>query len=77
MDREEHFYKLIETLYQDKNMYNLYVASLLTEDIDISQQESSIKLEQIHMLENFLKEQSDIDGIKRLEKIKKIIQKQR
>ena len=59
MNHQEKFNSLMKEIYSDKNMFMLYFSSLISSDNISSADECREKLNQLYMLEAFLREQSE------------------
>lgn len=73
MNEHEKFNLLMNEIYSDKTMFILYFSSLISSDNISSADECREKLNQLDMLEAFLKEKSDEEYLKRISDAKRII----
>lgn len=74
MNEQEKFNLLMNEIYRDKTMFMLYFSSLITSDNISSADECREKLNQLDMLEAFLKEKSDEEYLNRINDAKRIIE---
>lgn len=74
MNHQEKFNSLMKEIYSDKNMFMLYFSSLISSDNISSADECREKLNQLDMLEAFLKEKSDEEYQKRISDAKRIVE---
>lgn len=74
MNEQEKFNLLMNEIYRDKTMFMLYFSSLISSDNISSADECREKLNQLDMLEAFLKEKSDEEYLKRINDAKRIIE---
>lgn len=74
MNEQEKFNLLMNEIYRDKTMFMLYFSSLISSDNISSADECREKLNQLDMLEAFLKEKSDEEYLKRISDAKRIIE---
>lgn len=73
MNEQEKFNLLMNEIYRDKTMFMLYFSSLISSDNISSADECREKLNQLDMLEAFLKEKSDEEYLNRINDAKRII----
>ena len=73
MNEQEKFNLLMNEIYRDKTMFMLYFSSLISSDNISSVDECREKLNQLDMLEAFLKEKSDEEYLNRINDAKRII----
>lgn len=73
MNEQEKFNLLMNEIYSDKTMFMLYFSSLISSDNISSADECREKLNQLDMLEAFLKEKSDEEYLNRINDAKRII----
>lgn len=73
MNEQEKFNLLMNEIYSDRTMFLLYFSSLISSDNIYSADECREKLNQLDMLEGFLKEKSDEKYLKRINDAKRII----
>lgn len=74
MNEQEKFNLLMNEIYRDKTMFMLYFSSLISSDNISSADECREKLNQLDMLEAFLKEKSDEEYLKRISDAKRIVE---
>ena len=74
MNEQEKFNLLMNEIYIDKTMFMLYFSSLISSDNISSADECREKLNQLDMLEAFLKEKSDEEYLNRINDAKRIIE---
>lgn len=74
MNEQEKFNLLMNEIYRDKTMFMLYFSSLISSDNISSADECREKLNQLDMLEVFLKEKSDEEYLNRINDAKRIIE---
>lgn len=74
MNEQEKFNLLMNEIYRDKTMFMLYFSSLISSDNISSVDECREKLNQLDMLEAFLKEKSDEEYLKRISDAKRIVE---
>ena len=74
MNQREKFNLLMNEIYRDKTMFMLYFSSLISSDNISSADECREKLNQLDMLEAFLKEKSDEEYLKRISYAKRIVE---
>lgn len=74
MNEQEKFNLLMNEIYRDKTMFMLYFSSLISSDNISSVDECREKLNQLDMLEAFLKEKSDEEYLNRINDAKRIIE---
>lgn len=74
MNEQEKFNLLMNEIYRDKTMFMLYFSSLISSDNISSADECREKLNQLDMLEAFLKEKSDEEYLNRINDAKRIIE---
>lgn len=74
MNEHEKFNLLMNEIYRDKTMFILYFSSLISSDNIYSADECREKLNQLDMLEAFLKEKSDEEYLKRISDAKRIVE---
>lgn len=74
MNEQEKFNLLMNEIYRDKTMFMLYFSSLISSDNISSADECREKLNQLDMLEAFLKEKSDEEYLKMINDAKRIIE---
>lgn len=74
MNQREKFNLLMNEIYSDKTMFMLYFSSLISSDNITSADECREKLNQLDMLETFLKEKSDEEYLKRISDAKRIVE---
>lgn len=74
MNEQEKFNLLMNEIYRDKTMFMLYFSSLISSDNISSTDECREKLNQLDMLEAFLKEKSDEEYLNRINDAKRIIE---
>ena len=74
MNEQEKFNLLMNEIYRDKTMFMLYFSSLISSDNISSADECREKLNQLDMLEAFLKEKSDEEYMNRINDAKRIIE---
>lgn len=74
MNEQEKFNLLMNEIYIDKTMFMLYFSSLISSDNISSADECREKLNQLDMLEAFLKEKSDEEYLKRISDAKRIVE---
>mgnify|MGYP007096762842 CR=1 FL=1 len=74
MNEQEKFNLLMNEIYRDKTMFMLYFSSLISSDNISSADECREKLNQLDMLEVFLKEKSDEEYLKRISDAKRIVE---
>ena len=74
MNHQEKFNSLMKEIYSDKNMFMLYFSSLISSDNISSADECREKLNQLDMLEVFLKEKSDEEYLNRINDAKRIVE---
>ena len=74
MNQQEKFNLLMNEIYSDKTMFMLYFSSLISSDNISSVDECRKKLNQLDMLEAFLKEKSDEEYLKRISDAKRIVE---
>ena len=74
MNHQEKFNSLMKEIYSDKNMFMLYFSSLISSDNISSADECREKLNQLDMLEAFLREKSDNEYLKRINAAKNIVE---
>ena len=74
MNEQEKFNLLMNEIYSDKTMFMLYFSSLISSDNISSADECREKLNQLDMLEAFLKEKSDEEYLNRINDAKRIIE---
>lgn len=74
MNEQEKFNLLMNEIYRDKTMFMLYFSSLISSDNISSADECRGKLNQLDMLEAFLKEKSDEEYLNRINDAKRIIE---
>lgn len=74
MNHQEKFNSLMKEIYSDKNMFMLYFSSLISSDNISSADECREKLNQLDMLEAFLREKSDEEYLKRISDAKRIVE---
>ncbi|MGN0491472.1 hypothetical protein [Ruminococcus sp.] len=73
MNEQEKFNLLMNDIYSDKTMFMLYFSSLISSDNISSADKCREKLNQLDMLEAFLKEKSDEEYLNRINDAKRII----
>lgn len=73
MNEQEKFNLLMNEIYSDRTMFLLYFSSLISSDNISSADECREKLNQLDMLEAFLKEKSDEEYLNRINDAKRII----
>lgn len=73
MNEQEKFNLLMNDIYSDKTMFMLYFSSLISSDNISSADECREKLNQLYMLEGYLKEKSDEEYLNRINDAKRII----
>ena len=66
MNKQEKFNLLMNEIYSDKTMFMLYFSSLISSDNISSADECREKLNQLDMIEVFLKEKSDEEYLNRI-----------
>lgn len=74
MNQQEKFNLLMNEIYSDKTMFMLYFSSLISSDNISSADECREKLNQLDMLEVFLKEKSDEEYLNRINDAKRIVE---
>ena len=74
MNQQEKFNSLMKEIYSDKAMVMLYFSSLISSENITSADECREKLNQLDMLETFLKEKSDEEYLKRISDAKRIVE---
>ena len=74
MNEQEKFNLLMNGIYRDKTMFMLYFSSLISSDNISSADECREKLNQLDMLEAFLKEKSDEEYLNRINDAKRIVE---
>ena len=74
MNEQEKFNLLMNEIYRDKTMFMLYFSSLISSDNISSVDECREKLNQLDMLEAFLKEKSDEEYLNRINDAKRIVE---
>lgn len=74
MNEQEKFNLLMNEIYRDKTMFMLYFSSLISSDNISSADECREKLNQLDMLEVFLKEKSDEEYLNRINDAKRIVE---
>lgn len=74
MNEQEKFNLLMNEISRDKTMFMLYFSSLISSDNISSADECREKLNQLDMLEVFLKEKSDEEYLKRISDAKRIVE---
>lgn len=74
MNQQEKFNSLMNEIYSDKTMFMLYFSSLISSDTISSADKCREKLNQLDMLEAFLKEKSDEEYLKRISDAKRIVE---
>ena len=74
MNEQEKFNFLMNEIYRDKTMFMLYFSSLISSDNISSADECREKLNQLDMLEAFLKEKSDEEYLNRINDAKRIVE---
>lgn len=74
MNHQEKFNSLMKDIYSDKNMFMLYFSSLISSDNISSADECREKLNQLDMLEAFLREKSDEEYLNRINDAKRIVE---
>lgn len=74
MNEQEKFNLLMNEIYRDKTMFMLYFSSLISSDNISSADECREKLNQLDMLEAFLKEKSDEEYLNRINDAKRIVE---
>ena len=74
MNEQEKFNLLMTEIYRDKTMFMLYFSSLISSDNISSADECREKLNQLDMLEAFLKEKSDEEYLNRINDAKRIVE---
>lgn len=73
MNQQEKFNLLMDDIYSDKTMFMIYFSSLISNDNISSAKECNEKLNQLNMLESFLKEKSDYKYLNRISEAKCIL----
>lgn len=74
MNQQEKFNSFMKEIYSDKTMFMLYFSSLISSENITSADECREKLNQLDMLETFLKEKSDEEYLKRISDAKRIVE---
>ena len=74
MNEQEKFNLLMNEIYRYKTMFMLYFSSLISSDNISSADECREKLNQLDMLEAFLKEKSDEEYLNSINDAKRIIE---